>query len=216
MPAIEIDLLVFDLDGTLVDTKDIIIASINRTLVVLGKETKPHDEIAANIGEGVWNLIQKSLRPRDEEELSRAIAIFKNDYQQRAAAESKLFPKVIEVLDHFKDKIKVIVSNSFDDTVKVVVRARGIDKYFKLILGGSDRNCLKPSPCPLDRILNQFQVAKSRCLMVGDMAIDIDTGKQAGVHTCAVTYGIGKKKELLESGPEFIIDDLSDLKKIVL
>jgi phosphoglycolate phosphatase len=216
MPAIKIDLLVFDLDGTLVDTKDIIIASINRTLSALGKATRPREEIAANIGEGVWNLIEKSLRPRDEEELSRAIAIFRKDYQRRAAAESKLFPNVIEVLDHFKSKIKVIVSNSFDETVKAVLRARGIDKYFELIMGGSDRNCLKPSACPLGRILKQFQLDKDRCLMIGDMAIDINAAKQAGVHSCAVTYGIGKRKELQESGPEFIIEDLSDLKNIVL
>ena len=91
----------------------------------------------------------------------------------------------------------------------------GIYDYFEEILGGDDTGCIKPSPCPMDKIIDKFNIDKSKAIVVGDMAIDILAGKNTGVMTCAVTYGIGKKEDILKARPDYIIDDIRKLKGII-
>ena len=83
------------------------------------------------------------------------------------------------------------------------------------ILGGDDRACAKPMACPVINVMAMFGIEKSRAVMTGDMDIDIMAGKAAGIHTCGVTYGIGKKEDMLKAGPDFVVQEISELKKIV-
>ena len=88
--------------------------------------------------------------------------------------------------------------------------------YFEDIIGGDDAGCMKPSACPLDRVIRGFDIRdKEKVMMVGDMDIDVLAGKNAGVKTCAVTYGIGKREDIVKAAPDYIIDDFIELKRII-
>ena len=89
-----------------------------------------------------------------------------------------------------------------------------ITKFFKDIIGGDNVSCLKPSICSLDKAL-KYNKNSERSIIVGDMDLDILSGKKAGILTCAVTYGIGKKKDILKAEPDYIIDDIGELKDII-
>ncbi|MCD5383486.1 HAD-IA family hydrolase [candidate division WOR-3 bacterium] len=88
-------------------------------------------------------------------------------------------------------------------------------KYFEDIVGGDDIGCAKPSPCPLDKIIHSLNINKGEAIIVGDMDIDILAGRKADIITCAVTYGIGKKEDIIKANPDFIIDDIMKLKDIM-
>ena len=128
---------------------------------------------------------------------------------------SVLYPYVQKVLEHFKDKKKIIITNRNYEFAVLALKATNISDYFDDIIGGDDIGCVKPSACPLDRAMHRLDINKEKTIIVGDMDIDILTGKSAGITTCAVTYGIGRKEDILKAKPDFIIDDIAKLREIV-
>lgn len=212
---IKIDLMIFDLDGTLVDSKKDIVNAVNHTLKKVRLREKPFDEIVSYIGTGVYDLVSKSIDRENQDLFENALCIFKDYYSRHSADETRPYPGVIETLGYFKDKTRIIVTNRNRDTAKLTLGLLGMDKYFKEIVGGDDKNCIKPMACPLNNILARFNVEKPRAVMIGDMDLDIIAGKNAGVYTCGVTYGIGRKEALEKAMPDYLIDDIKELKNII-
>ena len=210
-----VELLIFDLDGTLIDSRQDIANAVNFTLSKFGIPEKSMQEISSYIGMGVGNLIRKSLGQRQDIPFNKALATFEGYYRQHATDESKLFPAVEEILEYFKHKHKVIITNRNYEFAQIALKATGIDQYFSEIIGGDDIDCMKPSACPLDTAIYKLDINKQRAIMVGDMDIDVLAGKSAGILTCAVTYGIGKRQDIIKAKPDYIIDSLLDLKKII-
>lgn len=211
----EADLIVFDIDGTLVDSREDITNSVNFTLKKLGLKEKGLEEIASYIGRGVTDLIKRSLGEKSEDLTEKAMSIFEEYYKKHFNDHSRLYPGVEEVLRYFADKKKVILTNRKYDYAVMTLKSLGIYGYFEEILGGDNTGCAKPSSCPLDALMEKLNVDKKRAIMVGDMDIDVLAGKEAGIATCAVTYGIGSKKDIVESRPDYIIDSITKLKDIV-
>ncbi len=209
-----VKLIIFDLDGTLVDSKEAIAEGINFMLTTLGLQKKSVSQIASYIGKGIDYLIKGSLGPGKEDLFEQGKAIFEN-YRKQFPDSSPLYPGVKEILEHFKNKKKAILTNRKREFALISLKELGILDYFDDIAGEDDAVYKKPSSCPLDRIISGFQVDKKEAIMVGDMDIDILTGKSAGIASCAVTYGIGKKEDILKVKPDFIIDDIAKLKRIV-
>jgi HAD superfamily hydrolase (TIGR01549 family) len=212
---ISLDLLIFDLDGTLVDSRKGIVKAVNHTLKRLSIEEKDFEEIVSYIGTGVKDLLRKSLGKENENLWEKSITIFEDYYQNHSDEESMLYPNVKDTLEHFKNKDKIILTNRKKKMAKVTLHNFGIDNYFKEIFGGSDDGCLKPSACPVDKLFSNFVFDKKKSIIIGDMDLDVLSGKSAGILTCAVTYGLGAKEDLIKSKPDFIVDDLSELIKIV-
>jgi 2-phosphoglycolate phosphatase len=209
-----IDLILFDLDGTLVDSQEAIISDMNLALRKVGLPEKSTEEIASYIGTGVDDLVRKSLGPAREDWLEKTRTIFE-DYRRIHPNKLRLYPGVRDVLEHFKDKKKTIITNGKREFALLALQRTNIDGYFEHVIGGDDVKCMKPSACPLDIAVNKFNVDKAKSFVVGDMDIDILAGKKAGITTCAVTYGIGKKEDILKAGPDYVIDDISKLKEII-
>ena len=86
----------------------------------------------------------------------------------------------------------------------------------KICIDSDDPSCAKPNPCPLENAISKLDIGKDRAIIVGDMDIDILAGKAAGIATCAVTYGIGKKEDIVKTNPDYLIDNISNLKEIVI
>jgi HAD superfamily hydrolase (TIGR01549 family) len=215
MFPIPISLIIFDLDGTLIDSKSAIVSSVNLMLKQLGLPKLSAPKIVSYIGHGVKQLVRDSLGLRANELFEQAYKIYWKNLTSGVERESRLFPGVKPVLSHFKDKQLVVVSNSAEEVIRSVLKKRGIQEYFTAVFGGDDEMCLKPSACQIECALETLKIERRRCMMVGDMAIDVLAGKAAGVFTCGVTYGIGKKGDIKRAGPDFMIDDIKKLIKII-
>lgn len=210
-----IDAVFFDVDGTLVDAREDIANAMNFTLRKLDIEERPEELIVSYIGTGVKDLARKCLGPDNKGLTDKAVEIFSRYYIRHSTDNSRLYPHVKEILILLKGKSNYIVTNRYAEFADTTLKGLGVRDYFKDIIGGDDEKCLKPSPCVLDRFFQKTKVDKSRSIIVGDMAIDILTGKNAGILTCWVTYGLGKDDDVRPLKPDYIIDDLIELKDII-
>lgn len=214
---IAIELIIFDLDGTLVDTKNVILNAFNHTLKEMSKETVTMEEISDKFGLGVKGVLKYLFKSKNPELIEKTFNSFREYWEDNFAIESKLFPGVIEILEHYKNKETYIMSNGIKSVIEKMLGQFGIDKYFEQVITGDDEDCIKPSSCPIDKAISIYDLSdKGKSLIVGDMDIDIQAGKKAGIKTCAVTYGIGKKKDILKAQPDYIIENLGELKNIVV
>lgn len=210
-----IDLIIFDLDGTLVDSREDIANAVNYTLQEVGLKKKSIQEIGSYIGTGVEDLIRKSIDGTANPFFEKALSLFTEYYKKHSTDNSCLYPGIKEVLEYFKDKRKIIITNRRYESAINILKALGIYDYFADITGGENFGCLKPSSCPLEKAMHKLNVDREKTIIVGDMDIDILAGKKAGIRTCAVTYGIGRKEDIRRLKPDYIIDNILKLKEII-
>ena len=210
-----IGLLIFDLDGTLVNTLEDITASVNYTLRHLGKDPIPRDTVRKYVGDGIEMLLIRSLGGRAER-IDEAVAVYKDHHRRNLVVHSFLYPAVRETLGHFKALPMAVVSNKSLEFVGPLIERMGIAGYFKIIIGADSGLPLKPAPDSVWKIMSEFGVSKGRTVIVGDGVTDVRAGKAAGIITCSVTYGFRSEDELKKAGPDHIIRTISDLQEIFI
>ena len=212
----KIELIIFDLDGTLVDSRQDIVNAINFMLRSLNLKERPFEEIISYVGKGVNELIKSSLGKDADGLKDRAFKIFRSYYQAHPADNAYVYPGVSEILDYFKNKDKAVITNRNHRASEIILQKMGIASYFKNVIGDDNTSCLKPSRCQFDKLFGKTSVKdKGKVIMVGDMDIDVLAGRASGIVTCAVTYGIGKRQDIERVMPDYIIDDILQLKKII-
>lgn len=212
---VSVDTLIFDLDGTLIDSGADIVNAVNFALVKLGFPERPFGEIISYVGMGVKDLIRKTFAGHDGDLLGKALDLFVGFYREHPADEATLYPHVADMLLFFRKKTKFIITNSTKELADAKINALGIGKYFDRVFAGDDDTCLKPSACLVERAVSDLKNKKKKVMIVGDMDIDVLTGKNAGILTCAVTYGIGRTEDIEKTNPDFMINDIAELKEIV-
>ena len=208
-------LLVFDFDGTLVDTKKDIVDSVNRTLTELNLRTLDRETLSTFIGKGVSHLITRSLEGTGCDDLPRAIDAFMRYYKAHLMDQTDLFPNCRATLEHFTHKENTILSNKPTRFIAQILDALDWHAPFSTIIGGDLMPEKKPDPGGLHHILNQHGMRPEEALMIGDSLVDIETGKRACVKTCGVTYGHAGRESLESANPDWIIDDLLELKQFI-
>jgi HAD superfamily hydrolase (TIGR01509 family) len=208
----EIDLLMFDLDGTLAATGRDLANSVNYIRSVLKLEPMDDGLVYSHVGRGVEHLLRSSLPEHNQDRFKEVMELFLNHYEEHLLDTTVLYPYVRETLDYFKMKKRVVVSNKLSRLTVAVLRGLEIEPFFDAILGGDSVSQKKPDPGGLHDVLAKFKVEPGRALIVGDGDADIEAGKRAGVYTCGVTYGLGEREELAAAKPDFLIDDLRELK----
>ena len=206
-----IDLVMFDLDGTLADTGRDLANSVNYVRSRLCLEPLDDRLIYGHVGRGVEHLLRSSLPQKCQDRFQEVMELFLKHYENHLLDTTVLYPNVRETLDYFQKKKRVVVSNKLHRLTASVLRGLGIEVCFDAILGGDSVPQKKPDPEPLNRVLTTFGISPPRALIVGDGGTDIDAGKRAGVLTCGVTYGLGKTEEVIAAKPDVLIDDLSQL-----
>lgn len=214
-PAKEVDLLIFDLDGTLIDSKTDIINSVNNTLAALGLKQRPPHIISNFIGYGIKGLMRDSLGKENSHLLEKALKLYEEDYNKHMFDTSKPFVGVLDILEYFSKKLKAVITNKRKRFARAQLEHFGIAGYFNEIMGGDDETCLKPSPCQPESILKKYKISPKKSILIGDMDFDVISGKQTGMLTCGVTYGIGKREAMLKAEPDFVIDDIRKLKVVI-
>ncbi|MFQ5902653.1 MAG: HAD family hydrolase [Candidatus Binatia bacterium] len=207
----EIDLVMFDLDGTLADTGRDLANAVNYVRSRLNLEPLEDRLVYNHVGRGTEYLIRSSLPEKCRHRFRETMGLFLERYENHLLDTTVLYPHVRETLDYFGRKKRVVVSNKLHRLTVSVLRGLGIEVCFDAILGGDSVPQKKPDPEPLNQILAAFRVDPVKALMVGDGDADIEAGKRAGVYTCGVTYGLGRKEELVETKPDLLIDDLRQL-----
>lgn len=205
-------LLIIDLDGTLVDTKHDIAKALNRTFAEFSKPAIPMDVIAEHVGSGVTPLIQKHIEAADVPEFNRK---FEQQYLRHIADESRMFPGWAELLPRLSDRKLFVLTNKIQKFTDALLTTLDIKKYFIASYGREAFTERKPSPFPVLSILRKENVAPENALMIGDMPADLESGRAAGAKTCAVLFGYGKRKELLELNPTVSIENAGELAKLL-
>ena len=203
---IAVDLIMFDLDGTLADTGPDLADAVNYTRAHFKLEPLPNDLVYSHVGYGVEHLLRHSLPQQDQ--FPEVMRVFLARYENHLLDKSVLYPSVPAVLDRFRDKHRVVVTNKMHRLAIAIIRGLGIEHQLDTILGGDSVSDKKPHPALLNEVLRRYQVPPAKALMVGDGDTDVEAGKRAGVVTCGVTYGLGNKKDLAAAQPDFLIDDL--------
>ncbi|HXY53292.1 MAG TPA: HAD-IA family hydrolase [Nitrospirota bacterium] len=208
-----IGLLIFDLDGTLVNTLDDIATSVNHTLECLGESPVALEAVRRYVGDGIEMLMQRSLRGK-KGRLAEAVSMYKDHHRRNLVVRSSLYPTVKETLEYYRTLPMAVITNKTMEFSKPLLDRLGIGHYFKLVIGADHGLPLKPAPDSVLKIMTEFNVPKERTVIVGDGTTDVRAGKAAGIITCSVTYGFRPEEELRKEGPDYIISVLSDLRKI--
>lgn len=207
----EIDLVMFDLDGTLADTGQDLANTVNYVRSRFDLEPLQDRLIYGHVGRGVEHLIRSCLPEKYQHKFREARELFLKRYENHLLDTTVLYPQVKETLDYFRRKRRVVVSNKLHRLTVLVLKGLGIEASFDAIFGGDSLPRKKPDPEPLNQVLTAFRVNPAKALIVGDGGTDIEAGKRAGVSTCGVTYGLGKREELIGAKPDLLIDNLYQL-----
>jgi phosphoglycolate phosphatase len=206
-----VDLIMFDLDGTIADTGHDLADSINFTRAHFDLAPLAEPMVYSHVGRGVEHLLKHALPEQSGNHFQELLRVFLGHYEKHLLNKTVLYPGVLDVLDHFRGKRRVVVSNKIHRLSEAVVRGLGVEGKFDAILGGDSAAEKKPHPALLRITLERFRVAPPSALMVGDGAVDVEAGKRAGVMTCGVTYGMGDRSQLIAANPDVVIEHLAEL-----
>jgi phosphoglycolate phosphatase len=206
-----VNLIMFDLDGTLADTGRDLADAVNYTRGCFSLAPLAAELVYAHVGRGVEHLLKYSLAEKYPDHFHEVLRIFLERYETHLLDTTVLYPGVQGVLDHFRGKRRVLVSNKMHRLTVAVVRGLGVENQFDAILGGDSATEKKPHPALLNSVLERFKVRAASALIVGDGDTDIEAGKCAGVITCGVTYGLGRRDDLIAAKPDVMIDRISEL-----
>jgi phosphoglycolate phosphatase len=210
----KISLIVYDFDGTLVDTLFDIADAVNLSLKALELRTLSYEMIRKYVGKGVENLMAQSIDGTGYADLSSAVDQFRKHYSKNLMNHTRFYPSGREILDHFNNKKQAICSNKPEDFVIRILESLESLEPFDAIVGGDTLQSRKPDPEGLLNLLERFQCSPEQAVLVGDSPVDIETGKRAGVYTCVVSFGFGNPKEIASAGADCSIDHLSQLKDL--
>ena len=208
-----IKLVMFDLDGTLADTGQDLADAVNHTRANFDLEPLQEALIHGHVGRGVEHLLRHSLPEDSAGHFAEVMDVFLARYEGHLLDKTILYPGVHEILDYFRNKRRVVVSNKMHRLTVAVLRGLGVEKQFDAILGGDSAVEKKPHPALIHEVLDRFCILPGHSLIVGDGDTDIEAGKRAGVLTCGVTYGLGNRSALVASGPDVLIDELAELSR---
>ena len=211
------ELIIFDLDGTLIDSSDDIAWAANMTLVYMGYNEMDLDAIKEGIGWGVKTLLQKLMPQEGTERIDEARVKFLEYYWDHLTVNTILYPGVRETIDYFKDHDKkmAIVTNKPIKFTEKILNELALKDFFLMVLGGDSLVNRKPDPEPVEKVISTLGVTKGKTVFVGDSKVDGETGKRAGIFTIGVEYGFRGRKELEEAGFDVIISEFPELTRIL-
>lgn len=207
----QVRLLVFDLDGTLVDSKQDLAVSINAMRTEMGLEVLPLGQIASYVGNGVSLLVKRSLGTlATSENVERGLEFFLTFYREHMLDHTVPYPGVAEALEKLSGHKMAVLTNKPVNFSREMLTQLGFAPYFAYIYGGNSFPQKKPDPMGLNKLMADLGTSARETLMVGDSDTDILTGRNAGIWTCAVTYGFGAHT-LDKVPPDLLIDDMREL-----
>lgn len=209
-----IKLIIFDLDGTLVDAYSAIAKSFNYTMQKLNYPKQGNLIIRRAVGWGDRGLLKPFIKIAD---LERALSIYRRHHKTALALESHLFSGVSRALTYFKGRgyMLAVASNRPTMFSWILIRSLNLEKYFNYVLCADKLKHAKPHPEIINKIMQRFSLKPRNTLYVGDMAIDAQAGRRAKVKTIIITTGSSSKSEIKEEKPYRVIVKITELLKML-
>ncbi len=230
VPRARFDYLLFDLDGTLVDSAPDIAAAANAARAALDLPPLPEEAIRAFIGDGVDALVERAIGTSGGAgALARAKEAYRAHYERGLLDRTRPYPGVERALAALRDagRRMAVVTNKPGRWSLAILRGLGLDRYFGAVVGGDGGAGRKPSAGPFEAALRALAEAageeagrgaaplpRERALVIGDGRNDVLGARAAGIAVCAVTYGIGDVAELRALGPDYLIESIEELPPI--
>ena len=228
---LRIRLLVFDLDGTLIDSRLDLIHSVNAMLQHIGRPELDGDVIASYVGDGAPALVRRAVGDTDDEALFlRALEYFLGYYRLHKLDHTTIYAGMAETLASLASpslahtspanpsngvrRQMAVLSNKPVKPSRDIVQALGLGDFFVRVYGGNSFATKKPDPLGVRTILQETGVAADEALMIGDSSIDVSTGRNAGLWTCGVMYGFAPQS-LEEVAPDVLIDSPRELGELL-
>lgn len=218
-----IRLLVFDLDGTLIDSRLDLVHSVNATLRHIGRPELDADVIASYVGDGAPVLVRRVLGDADlanEGLLGEALDYFLGYYRLHKLDHTVVYEGIPETLARLAEPLNglqremAVLSNKPVNPSRDIVQALGLGDFFVRIYGGNSFPTKKPDPLGIQTILQETGVTAEEALMIGDSSVDVLTGRNAGLWTCGVTYGFAPRT-LVEVPPDVLVEKPRELGELL-
>ena len=207
------DLLIFDLDGTLIDSRLDLADSVNATRRYMDLGPIDNELVFSYVGNGAPVLMRRALGPEaSDADVARALDYFIRYYSQHCLDHTALYPGVREALDLFRERgaRMAVLTNKPVRISGYIVRGLGLGDHFFRIYGGNSFEQKKPDPIGIETLLTETGLARERAVMVGDSAVDIRTARNAGIQSCGVLYGF-QPETFQDDPPDILVDDLRQL-----
>ncbi|MCF8363927.1 MAG: HAD-IA family hydrolase [Prolixibacteraceae bacterium] len=212
--------VIFDLDGTLLDSISDIAMATNKVLKDNGLPEHPKEKYVEFIGNGARRIVQRALPANlknDEAFVDKILEAYKAAYKENIVVESKLFDDIAALLLFLNEKelpVAILTNKPHDQTMLIADKLLS-EFRFEVILGQKDENPKKPDPYGALWIAEQLGVKPADVLFVGDSAVDVNTAKNAQMQMVGVSWGYSKENELEDAGCETIVDTALELKKLI-
>jgi phosphoglycolate phosphatase len=210
-------LLIFDLDGTLIDSKLDLAHAVNATRAHMNLEPLPHELIFSYVGNGAPVLMRRSLGPEaTEDQVQQALEFFLAYYREHMLDYTTLYPGVTKTLDVLLagGKRMAVLTNKPVRISKAIIEGLGLSKHFFQIYGGNSFEQKKPHPKGVEALLSESGIDAAKAMMVGDSAVDVQTARNAGIKACGVTYGF-QPETLAAEPPDYLIDRFEQLPSVL-
>ncbi|MGC9513354.1 MAG: HAD family hydrolase [Fidelibacterota bacterium] len=221
--VIEPLIISYDLDGTLVDSIPDITLSMNKTLDEAGLPHVTGGQMKAFVGNGIPPMVERALKTvlaqakaeKDFKTLYETILErYKIHYEAHCTVETRLYTGVREILDHFSGKTQVLITNKAESITRKILNYFGLEDYFAVVVGGDTLAEKKPHPDVIHHVWDRTGQEGLLC-HVGDSPVDVKTAKVTGNIAVAATWGYSSRRELIDAGPDYLVDHLNELKEII-
>lgn len=214
-----IKLLIFDLDGTLIDSRLDLVHSVNAMLRHFGRHELPDEVVASYVGDGAPVLVRRALGdPKDEKFLKEALEYFLGYYRVHKLDHTHVYEGIIESLAaiHSSNGLQrkmAVLSNKPVHPSRAIVEALGLGQFFIHVYGGNSFPTKKPDPEGARSLLKESKTRAQEAVIIGDSSVDVLTGRNAGMWTCGVTYGFAPHT-LCEAPPDVVLDKPHELTEL--
>lgn len=211
------DTVIFDLDGTLLNTLDDLADSVNYTMNTYGFPIRTIEEVKCFVGNGVGRLIELSIpEGLNNPQFEKCLEDFRRHYAENMQIKTDAYEEIMELLEELSKKgyKLAIVSNKFDKAVKGLNRDY-FEEYIKVAIGESINVKRKPAPDSVFKALEELSSTADKAVYVGDSEVDVQTAKNAGIPCVGVTWGFRGKEVLEQEGADYIIDSPWELLEIL-
>jgi len=212
------DLLIFDLDGTLIDSKLDLAHAVNATRLHMSMTPLEHERVYSYVGNGAPVLIRRALGDQaSEAQVQEALEFFLEYYREHYLDHTVLYPGVRDSLDRFREagRRMAVLTNKPVRISKAIVDGLGVHDHFFEVYGGNSFDFKKPHPIGVETLIRQAGTDASRALMIGDSSVDIQTARNAGIASAGVTYGF-QPESLADPPPDRLFDSMPEVADWVL
>jgi phosphoglycolate phosphatase len=206
-------LLIFDLDGTLIDSSLDIGISMNATLRHMNRPELDQRTINSYVGDGAGMLVKRALGENASPiEVDEALRFFIEYYRQHALEHTRFYPGIRELLDELRlaGHVLAVLTNKPVRISQDILTALGVSDYFFRVYGGNSLPEKKPHPMGIETLLSETATSPKQALMIGDSDVDIRTARNAGIQVCGVTWGL-KPESLCDPAPDFLVSEAHEL-----